>query len=575
VNHLCGRDNLTPPAPLPCEGRGESCLPSPLRRGVGGEVISLLISLLLALLPISAWAEGNPDAGAWLYLRDGVPVAEGEPVVAALIVGDVMLGRGAAPMLSDADGAGPFAGVPWLAEADLTLGNLEAVIVEGATSGPYVLAAPPEAAGVLRQAGFDVLGLANNHALDWGTRGLMETAARLRLAGIATVGAGPTLDAAYAPLIREVGGVRVAILAFDAFSRRVQDERAWGVAQWDSASALAAVSSARRQAEAVIVSVHWGNEYELRSSPYQRRLAEALVEAGADLVVGHHPHVVQETQVQGESFVAYSLGNFVFDQQQGETRQGLALRALFDHDGLRGVQALPIRAGPAPRLLSAQAAAPLLERIQPPPRRVGFACPAPVGGKDYACVPVEVDQTPRRGGRFVAGGLDLTGDGVPERVRLADGRLTVSGQGAPDWHGLPEWEVVDLALGDPNDDGRGEMLLALRKPDAEGTLRSHPFIVGYRQGAYRILWGGSAVPDPILEVELGDLDGDGVQELVVLEEAGEASTVAVWRWHGWGFSLAWRSPPGSYRDLTLLPGEGGGWVISVAEGPHAKAQSRP
>lgn len=198
--------------------------------------------------------------------------------------------------------------------------------------------------------------------------------------------------------------------------------------------------------------------------------------------------------------------------------------------------------------------------------RAGYACPASIGGPGYACLPAAVPPTPARG-PFRTGALDLTGDGVPEQVRLVDGRLTVSGNGVPDWHGLPEWRVVDLALGDPNDDGRGEVVLALWKDDAEGVPRSHPFIVGYRGGAYRILWGGSAVADPILELELGDLDGDGVQELVVLEQAGDRAAVAVWRWHGWGYTLAWRSPAAAYRDLALLPRPDGTRLISVAVAP--------
>jgi hypothetical protein len=119
----------------------------------------------------------------------------------------------------------------------------------------------------------------------------------------------------------------------------------------------------------------------------------------------------------------------------------------------------------------------------------------------------------------------------------------ISSPGGETWQSLPEWQVVDLALGDPNDDGRAELLLALWKPDAAGLARSHPFILGYRDGAYRVLWGGSAVADPILGVELAELDGDGVEELIVLEQRSAIPAISAWRWHGWGYTLLWRLPP--------------------------------
>jgi hypothetical protein len=365
----------------------------------------------------------------------------------------------------------------------------------------------------------------------------------------------------------------LAFLAFNAVpdpEDGAQDE-GWTRAGWDREQAVAAIAAARAQAEGVIVSVHWGYEYELRTDPAQRDAAQAMLNAGADLVVGHHPHVVQGTQVSGGRFVAYSLGNFLFDQQQGETKQGLALRAFFDPQGLRAVQALPVWAGPRPRLMAAGEAASLLARVQPPLPRIGFFCDGQTVRPNSAdaCRPVEVPQTSRTG-PLHAGAMDLTGDGASEQVQLVEEQVVIFRDGVEMWQGLPAWRVVDLALGDPNDDGRGELLLALWKPDAEGVPRSHPFIVGYRQGAYRILWGGSAVADPLCEVELGDIDGDGLQELIVLEEQGDGleRAVTVWRWHGWGFSLMWRSPPGRYRDLALiLSGAGKRLAISVAVEP--------
>jgi len=204
-------------------------------------------------------------------------------------------------------------------------------------------------------------------------------------------------------------------------------------------------------------------------------------------------------------------------------------------------------------------AASLPARLAPSPHRLCFAC------NDETCRPVEKSRwaTQQPGsGLFWDGSIDLTGDGLPEHVRRLGERVIIHQDGVEAWRSPATWQVVDLALGDPNDDGRGELLLALWKPGLDGlepsgsgtenTLRSRPFIIGYRGGDYRTLWGGSAVADPIHEVELGDIDGDAAEELIVLEGEGQRQrTVSVWRWHGWGFSLIWRSRPGEYRDLTL------------------------
>ncbi|MBN1145818.1 MAG: CapA family protein [Anaerolineales bacterium] len=538
---------------------------------------------LLALLLLGAAAayqvdppQPAPDLSTypWLYQREAGAGTESNPLddeslVELVAVGDVMLGRGVAGQPEPLQDA-----APWLRSADLALGNFEGVITPpgmmipdppgDSPEAPLVLNVAADAARILRAAGFDLLGLANNHALDLGQVGLEETIRRLRSAGIHVLGTDLGTGEAYQPLLRQVNGLRLAFLAFNC----VPVPGGRGMPAWDAAQAANVVRAARPQADVVIVSVHWGYEYQARPDPAQREMAQALLEAGADIILGHHPHVVQGTQVrpaaQGmtgrDQFVAYSLGNFVFDQYGEETRQGLALRILLDQRGLRAVQALPLKSGPRPRLLPPDEAAALLERAKPPAKRLGYRC------DQDACTPVPISQQATQAGLFWSGEIDLTGDGAPEKISRQGGQVTIYQDGLAAWRSPPEWHALDLALGDPNDDGRGELLLALLKADASGALRSHPFIVGYRGGIYRLLWGGSAVSDPIQELELGDLDGDGVQELVVLEARQGGNALTVWSWHGWGFSLSWRGPVGRYSDLVLLPDPSGeGPVVSVAE----------
>jgi hypothetical protein len=172
------------------------------------------------------------------------------------------------------------------------------------------------------------------------------------------------------------------------------------------------------------------------------------------------------------------------------------------------------------------------------------------------CEPVLVPDD-SRSGTFASGAIDLTGDGVSEIIRRQGEEVEIVQEGRTVWRSPSEWQVRDLALGDPNGDGRYEALLVVDKTSASGAVTSQPFVIGYRNGIYRDLWGGSPVEAPILEVELGDLDSDGLEELAAIEAPADDSArhLTVWRWHGWGFSLVWRSPPGNYHDLIFLPAE--------------------
>lgn len=196
-------------------------------------------------------------------------------------------------------------------------------------------------------------------------------------------------------------------------------------------------------------------------------------------------------------------------------------------------------------------------------RQVGFACDR------QRCWPVDppaasVDAA------FTEGAIDLTGDGLPETV-LLEGETLRALQGSGEiWRSDPAWRVVDAALGDPNDDGRYEILAALWKPDDTGALTSHPFIIGHRGGAVKVIWGGSAVAHGLHEIALADVDGDGVEELVVLDSAHPGAgpdaaqrTLSVWDWHGWGFNLRWRSEPARYHNLRVT--EGGFITAQVGE----------
>ena len=145
---------------------------------------------------------------------------------------------------------------------------------------------------------------------------------------------------------------------------------------------------------------------------------------------------------------------------------------------------------------------------------------------------------------------------MPEVVQLVGEGVTVYAGGEAVWRSPAGWRVVDVALGDPNDDGRYEMMLAIWRADGAGYERSQPYMVGYRGGRYDLMWGGRPVGDPIQELALGDVDGDGIEELMVIEELadGSAQAVSVWQWQGWTFGLQWRSVVGCYQDLVFAAG---------------------
>jgi len=175
----------------------------------------------------------------------------------------------------------------------------------------------------LKQAGIEAVTLANNHAHDFGRQAMLDTLDHVRAAKITAVGAGRNADEAYRPAFMAVGKQRVALLGASHVlpnnSWVARDNRPGIASVYDSARVLKEIRQARTKADLVVVYFHWGKEKMTRPVPHQRELAKECIDAGADLVIGSHPHVLEGFEYYKGRLIVYSLGNFVFNKRTRST----------------------------------------------------------------------------------------------------------------------------------------------------------------------------------------------------------------------------------------------------------------
>lgn len=233
-------------------------------------------------------------------------------------VGDVNMGGTLGEVIQRLGAGYPWERVaPLLQSADIAFANFESTAsVRGSPADKqFTFRSDPASLGPMGLAGIDVVSLANNHSLDYGPEALLDTVANLRQFGMQPVGAGATESEAWRPAIVEAGGER---FAFIAATRVLPPGWAATAGSAGVASAyqrqrlLDEVAAAKASGAVVIVSVHWGVERSTSPEPYQVDLGHALVDAGASVVLGHHPHVLQPVVRYRGAVIAYSLGNFVF-----------------------------------------------------------------------------------------------------------------------------------------------------------------------------------------------------------------------------------------------------------------------
>ncbi len=287
-------------------------------------------------------------------------------------VGDIMLSRGVANQIKKhQDYNWPFLKIASTTqEADLVFANLEGQISSrGVNQGSvYSFRVSPELVEGLKFAGFDVLSLANNHIFDWGSEALTDTINILKNNGIEPVGAGKNYQEANSPVIKEINGsthsansgqagspqVKIAFLAYTNLYPKslYADENSAGISDFDLEKIKSKIeeingstsSLQAKTADIIIISLHWGDEYQTQSNINQQDIAHQLIEAGADLIVGHHPHVVQEIEQYQNGWIAYSLGNFVFDQNfSKETMEGLILKVIIKNKKISEITPLKIK----------------------------------------------------------------------------------------------------------------------------------------------------------------------------------------------------------------------------------------
>ena len=523
---------------------------------------------------------GEKEFSEFLIQRKKLPQTSEE--VSLIAVGDVSYSRGVERIVKKQNDINyPFFKTQkYLKSADLVFGNLETPITQGAEIPDFemIFRSDPGTEQALKQAGFSILSLANNHTPNFGEKGLKDTFNYLESVNIKYVGAGKNEQEAYQAVYIEKKGIKFAFLAYSDNNivpdfYEASTDRA-GTAFMRIDKMTEAVNEARQRSDFVIVSMHAGTEYSNEPNELQINFAHSAIDAGADLVIGHHPHTVQTLEKYKDKYIFYSLGNFVFDQPQSQkTTEGLAIKVYFTKDRINKISLLPVvmESLAQPRIANEDTANRVLQRLNfSIANQEIYFWNSKDDNFEKDKKAVIYNETPKNKGNISKyEQADLNNNSIIENYNLEGGQLTIRENEKAVWQSPDDWWIDNFVLADSNNDGILDINLSLWKSGNFGSskpfwveendmsVKNHFFVLDFIDNAVKQIWGSSNLTEPNCEFKIADIDNDSKNELVVIEgdylqkPECNGNFVAVWKWNGWGFSNEWRSDRGNYSNLEI------------------------
>ncbi len=309
------------------------------------------VSIIIAVLAVIVFGAGVVGNALNKNATSSVSEYNGGKLVKGTVVGDMMLGRSITNKGSKNNYKNMFSGVSDLwKDSDYVAGNLECVLLDNASDyekndKEIHINAETKTANVLKENGFTLVSLANNHLADFKAKGVVNTLDTLDKVGLKHVGAGRNLTEAAEYDIQEINGVKIATIAVSDIIPKdfaARDSKA-GILTTKTLKYYQAVKDASEKADLVIANIHWGVEYGMTETEAQQQLARNLINWGVDVVIGSHPHVLQPVEKYGDGIIFYSMGNFVFDQGWSRTKDSMVLNYYVDEDGNCSFEITPIR----------------------------------------------------------------------------------------------------------------------------------------------------------------------------------------------------------------------------------------
>jgi poly-gamma-glutamate synthesis protein (capsule biosynthesis protein) len=302
---------------------------------------------IIGYLEKNVYYGGTDDANlAWVKNKEGM-LDDSEPnFVTLLFGGDLMLDRGVESSVRKnfkGDYSSLFEKLTILKEADILFANLEGPASEKGADRKnlYSFRMDPSIIPALKGAGFSVLSVANNHMGDWDREAYFDTLQRLKENEISYTGGGINLSEAERPTILEKNGIKIGYLGFSdkgpTWLKAIEKES--GILLVSNPRFNEIIKNASSLVDYLVVSIHFGEEYQKKHNERQEFLAHLAIDNGAKIVIGHHPHVMEDTEIYKNGLIAYSLGNFIFDQYfSKDTMEGMLLQVKLSKDGSMLIQ---------------------------------------------------------------------------------------------------------------------------------------------------------------------------------------------------------------------------------------------